>query len=48
MVGILFRSAMQHASVTQHAIARATGQKLALGRAGRFRTTRCEGGLFVD
>ena len=38
--GILFRNAISHATVTEHAIARATGQQFARRCASRFRTTR--------
>jgi hypothetical protein len=38
--GILFRNAMWRATVTQHAITRATGQQYAGRCAGRIRTTR--------
>jgi hypothetical protein len=39
--GILFRNAISRATVTEHAIARATEeQQDAMRRAGRFRTTR--------
>ena len=38
--GILFRNAISRATVTEHAIARATEQQYARSLAGRFRTTR--------
>ena len=37
--GILFRNAISRATVTEHAIARATEQQYTMRCAGRFRTT---------
>jgi hypothetical protein len=43
--GILFRNAISRATVTEHAIARATEQQYAKSLAGRFRTTWWSGVL---
>jgi len=43
--GILFRNLLRRATVNELLITRATGQQLAGGRTGRFRTTRCGHGI---